>query len=394
MSETKLLILTERFYPEEFLINDLAVEWKRCGHQVEVLTQVPSYPHDKIYDGYTNRPCFQTTHGPEEIPVHRVKTLLGYNQSVVRKICNYLRFALLTLWWALVHGRRYDRIFVYHTAALTMASAALVFRFIYRKPVMIWTQDVWPDTVYAYGFKPTWWKRVLLNTFVKTIYSACSTVSVSSPSFIQKLAPFTRKTVHFIPQWTTQEHPILPRVPSEKRVFTFAGNIGSVQNLEMLVEAFGKLAPENAELRIVGGGVMLEPLREAVSANGWKNISLPGRFPQSQMPQLFAESDILIISLKAEFAMTLPAKFQAYIAAGKPLFGIIGGDTADLIEKHHIGIAVSPELEAIQEGIRQFLNTPAEQLTAWGNNARDLSERDFKRSAIITRMTNLLFESK
>lgn len=40
----KILILTERFFPEEFLINDLAAEWRSAGHEVEVLTQVPSYP--------------------------------------------------------------------------------------------------------------------------------------------------------------------------------------------------------------------------------------------------------------------------------------------------------------------------------------------------------------
>ena len=51
----KILILTERFFPEEFLINDLAAEWRSAGHEVEVLTQVPSYPGDRIFSGYRNR---------------------------------------------------------------------------------------------------------------------------------------------------------------------------------------------------------------------------------------------------------------------------------------------------------------------------------------------------
>ena len=55
----KILILTERFFPEEFLINDLAAEWRSAGHDVEVLTQVPSYPGDRIFSGYRNR-LFQT----------------------------------------------------------------------------------------------------------------------------------------------------------------------------------------------------------------------------------------------------------------------------------------------------------------------------------------------
>lgn len=389
----RILILTERFFPEEFLINDLAAEWKARGYAVEVLTQVPSYPHDKVFEGYKNR-WFQTTQELGGIPVHRVRTLTGYNASVVKKILNYLSFACLTTLWALFRGWRYSHVFIYHTGPLTMAVAGLTLHHLQRKPCTIWTQDVWPDTVYAYGFKPSWWKRLLLNNFVRLIYSATRTITVSSPSFIQKLAPYTKKTVRFVPQWTKDTTEPKPAPNNAKRVFTFAGNLGSVQNLDELVDAFGQLAPANAELRIVGGGISLEPLREQVKAKGYTNILLPGRQPQSAMAALFAESDVLIISLKPEFAMTLPAKFQAYIAAGRPLFGVLGGDTAALIREHHLGVAVDPTPEAIQEGFKRLLNTPPEQLRQWGENARALSNAQFNRSLLINSLTHLLLNPK
>ena len=390
MKTQRLLILTERFFPEEFLINDLASAWQARGWHVEVLTQVPSYPHDKIYDGYQNR-CFQTTHELQEMPVHRVRTLLGYNTSVIKKVLNYLSFALLTTLWSLFKGWHYDRVFIYHTGPLTMATAALTLRFICRKPTMIWTQDVWPDTVYAYGFKQTKWKAFLLNTFVSTIYAACRVITVSSPSFVQKLSRYTKRQVHFIPQWTAQTFKPQPPQPQKtKRIFTFAGNLGSVQNLEMLTTVFGELAPENAELHLVGGGISLEPLRTLVSEKQYTNIFLPGRQPQSAMPELFAKSDVLIISLSEAFAMTLPAKFQAYIAAGKPIFGIIGGDTQDLIRTHQLGIACDPQPDAIRAAFQQLLTTPEQQLITWGQNARNLSESTFNRERIIEQMETLL----
>ena len=80
MKKQRLLILTERFFPEEFLINDLATAWQQRGYEVELLTQVPSYPHDRIYDGYTNR-LFQTTHEFHAIPIHRVRTVLGRSEE-------------------------------------------------------------------------------------------------------------------------------------------------------------------------------------------------------------------------------------------------------------------------------------------------------------------------
>ena len=134
----KILILVERFYPEDFLANDLASEWKRMGHEVEVLTQVPSYPFDKIYDGYRNK-TYQTTVELNDIPVHRVSTIFGYNISVKLKVLNYLHFGLFTSLWAIWNGRKYDRVFVYHTAALTMASAVVPLKWLWRKPTTIWT---------------------------------------------------------------------------------------------------------------------------------------------------------------------------------------------------------------------------------------------------------------
>jgi len=50
-----VLIITERFFPEEFGINDLAIAWQAKGYEVAVLTQAPSYPFDKVYEGYKNK---------------------------------------------------------------------------------------------------------------------------------------------------------------------------------------------------------------------------------------------------------------------------------------------------------------------------------------------------
>ena len=351
----RILILTERFYPEEFLINDLVSEWKKQGHTIEVLTQVPSYPKDAIFEGYQNR-LFQTTCEYLDIPAHRVRTVLGYNTGgMKRKIVNYVSFAFLTSLWALFNGWRYDRVFTYHTGPLSMASAALVLRFIWRCKCSIWTQDVWPDTVYSYGVKPTLFMRFFLNSVVRIIYSAFQTILVSCPAFIEKLQPYTRKEISFVPQWTNGIKELPPRQHDGKRIFTFTGNVGSVQNLEKVIQAFGCLKEEKAELWIVGGGVYLDRIRKIVETSQYKNIYLTGRRPRAEMENYFSKSDIMIISLTEKFDLTIPAKFQSYIAAGRPVFGIIRGDTAKLIEENDIGITADPaNIELIANGFKKI----------------------------------------
>ena len=181
----KILVVTERFWPEEFLVNDFVRALRERGYAVEVLTQVPSYPFDKIYDGYENK-HLQTTYW-EGLPVHRVNTWFGYNKSANRKILNYLHFAWRTFWWAVLRGRRYDRVIVVHTAALTMSSSVYAMKLLWRRHIVIWTQDLWPDAVWGYGIRKTAMREQVLNCFVRSIYACCDRIAVSCPSYVGRI---------------------------------------------------------------------------------------------------------------------------------------------------------------------------------------------------------------
>ena len=378
----KILILVERFYPEDFLVNDLASEWKRLGHEVEVLTQVPSYPFDKIYEGYRNR-TYQTTVELNDIPVHRVSTIFGYNTSVRRKVLNYLHFGLLTSLWAIWNGRRYDRVFVYHTAALTMASAVVPLKWLWRKHITIWTQDLWPDAVWGFGFKPTRWKAALLNAFVRFIYGRCDRLTVSCRRYVQRIKELTGRNAEWIPQWEPAEM-ALPEKPSGgKVVFMFAGNMGVPQDLPNVIEGFVKASLSEAELWLVGGGVMFEPLKEKYGEA--KGVRFCGRQPRAEMPNWFAKADALIISLTSKYCLTLPGKFQSYIKTGKPLMGIINGEARELIEEYDIGFTANPEdVDAIVEAYRKMHSIVRNNAaTSYGDRAKELSSTMFNRERLV-----------
>ena len=52
----KILFVAEVFYPENFLINDLAPELVKRGYEVEVLMRQPSYSDGIVYPGYSTSP--------------------------------------------------------------------------------------------------------------------------------------------------------------------------------------------------------------------------------------------------------------------------------------------------------------------------------------------------
>lgn len=378
----KILILVERFYPEDFLVNDLASEWKRMGHEVEVLTQVPSYPFDKIYDGYRNK-TYQTTVELNGIPVHRVSTIFGYNTSVKRKILNYLHFGFLTSLWALWNGRKYDKVFVYHTAALTMASAVMPLRWLWRKPVTIWTQDLWPDAVWGYGFRPTKWRIALLNAFIRTIYGCCERITVSCKRYVMRVKALTGRDAEWVPQWEPADMMLPDKPAGGTVVFMFAGNMGVPQDLPNVIEGFVKADLPDAELWLVGGGVMADPLREKYGEA--KGVKFCGRKPRAEMPDWFAKADALIISLTDQYCLTLPGKFQSYIKTGKPLLGIINGEARELIEENDIGFTANPDdIDAIADSYRKmYFIVRNGEASAYGNRAKELSTTKFNRESLI-----------
>ena len=383
---SRILILVERFYPEDFLVNDLAAEWKRRGHDIEVLTQVPSYPFDKIFDGYRNK-MFQTTREFNDIPVHRVSTIFGYNRSVFRKVLNYLHFGLLTSIWAFWNGGRFDKVFIYHTAALTMASAAVPLHLIWRKPITIWTQDLWPDAVWGFGFKPAWWKESILNGFVRFIYARCSRITVSCRRYVQRIKELTGREAEWVPQWEPADM-MLPEKMSEKNVvFMFAGNLGVPQNLENVIKGFEKANLNEAELWFVGGGVMAEPMKEKFGNS--VRVKFWGRQPRSEMPKWYAQADALIISLTDKYSLTLPGKFQTYIKTGKPLLGFLNGEARELIDEFNIGYTASPDnLDEIVASFRKmFAMLGTGEGMACGRRAKELSMKMFNREDLIERLT-------
>jgi len=397
---SRVLIITERFFPEEFGINGLAQAWQTKGYKVAVLTQMPSYPFDKIYEGYKNK-LFQTENW-QNIEIYRVFSLMGYKKNAFLKILNYLCFAFLTSLITLFIGKKYNKVFIYHIGPLTQAIPAVVIKKLFRKKVYIWTLDVWPDSVYAYGFKKKAIFENLLDSFVKAVYKNCETIFVSCKGFkqkIQKYVPDAR--IIFSPQWVPNDlnfDRVMPHKLLKKGFnFTFAGNIGKVQNLENVIRGFALLSESNGQinLNIVGDGSNLEALKNIVKEENIENVNFWGRKPLKEMPRCFEGSDVLIISLidKPIFSLTIPAKFQAYLASNKPIYCVMKGETADLVTNNKIGFVVQPNnINDIKLGFEKFLNTPKQELESFKVNTKLLLSREFNRDQIIQKMTEEIFQ--
>ena len=393
----KILIITECFYPEEFKINDIALSWKDRGYDVDVLTLVPTYPLGRVFSGYKNN-LFQRDNY-QSINIFRLFAVTGYRDSVARKIFKYINFMIFGSIVAIFLGKKYDYIFGFNLGPLTDMLPAVIIRKIYKKPVMLWVQDVWPESVYAYGFKKTKMLSALLDSFVRFIYSNITTVAISSKGFESKLKPYVKKDLEFnyTPNWADNLNmnvePAVFGAPGKVH-FTFAGNVGKVQNLENIINAFRSLSTEyqaKSQLNIIGDGSNLMKLKELSSKSS--NIVFHGCQIRSNMAQFYKASDFLIVSLINEpiFSVTVPAKTQTYIAAKKPILAIINGDVADIVNDNNLGISVDPSNTNLIKGVlEKCIDMPQSERDKFVVNNEKLLQTVFNKTYIIDNITKQL----
>lgn len=399
----KILIVSEYFYPEEFKINDVAIAWQKKGYQVDVLTQIPTYPSGKVADGYSNKWWMKESY--QGITIYRVRAVQGYRESLFKKLLKYFVFAFYGSIAAMSIGKKYNYIFGYQVGPLTAMLPAVLINKIFKTPFTIWVQDIWPDSVYAYGFKKTWLLNYALNAFVRFVYRHCTTIAISGPGFMKKIEPYLDqmdKKIEFLPNWAddfTWTDELFEFSKDEKIHFTFAGNIGKMQNLENILHAFGQIQKsliDKAQLNIIGDGSNLSTLKNIVKSKNYKNIVFWGKQPRSEMAKFYNSSDILILSLIDEpiFDITIPGKLATYIEAKKPIFGIIKGDTAEIIKSYDLGITCHPaQINAITNGFEEFILLPKTNYTQYTQQSDVLMNSLFNKQETIQKLENLLLQA-
>ena len=109
----------------------------------------------------------------------------------------------------------------------------------------------------------------------------------------------------------------------------YAGNIGVMQNVDILIEA-AKLMKEDKSVwvHIIGNGVYKEKLEARAKEYGISNISFWPMQPPELAPVIYSAADVNVIPLvKDVYRTALPSKTATCLACGQPIIFAIGKDS-------------------------------------------------------------------
>ncbi len=390
----RIVILSQYFWPESFIINEVVRILAEQGHEVVVATGKPNYPDGKVFDGYrawgTQRDLYLN-----KIEVLRVPLWPRGVGGATNLFLNYLSFVLaglLFLPWML-RKREFDAILVFAPSPITQAIPAIALKVLKKARLLLWVQDLWPQSLAATGYVKNPTALKVVGWMVKAIYQRCDTLLVQSRAFIEPVARFAeRRKIVYYPNSIdarTFSSSSAARIPEELQTVleqhfcvVFAGNLGSAQALETLI-ATTEILREDPQIRVVlvGSGSRLPWLKAQQQARGLDNLVLPGRFPSEAMPQIFERASALLVSLNDEevFYQTIPSKIQAYLAAGRPIVASLNGEGARIVCEARAGLASAAEKALpLAANIRSLKALGAAERTAMGESGKAYFQANFE----------------
>ncbi len=367
------------------------------GCEVTVITGQPNYPEGKIFKGYRAISVRKEQHNGYTI--FRVPLFPRGKSGAVRLSLNYFSFlffaGLLGPW--LLRGKKFDAVLGVAQSPPLAVIPAIIIKKIKRIPLVTWIGDLWPDSMESTGYVSNQFLLRCTKQIMRWIYQSNQLLLIQSRTFREPVQQLCGTVpIEYLPN---PGEAIFSK-PVSKQLsplqfdggFTvmYAGNIGTVQSLETIVEA-AVILQKDTEIRfvLVGSGSKSNWLSTEIEKRQLTNIMLPGRFDLEYMPAILAQADVLLVSLVKNKAMslTVPAKTQTYMVAGRPIIASLDGEGARVVTEAGAGIAVPAEdAVALAGAVLTLKNTSPESLVKMGEAGRKYYAENFDSKVIAEKL--------
>ena len=386
----RILVVCQYYYPENFQITPICEQLAADGYDVTVLTGLPNYPSGIIPDEYKTGHRDEVVNGVHIIRCHEI----GRKRGAVYLALNYLSYVRSAS--RMVHKMPddFELVFVYQLSPVLMGIPGRQYARRHKVPLLLYCCDLWPESMKMYvnnennlAFK--WIKKVS-----KGIYDSADRIIGQSTSFL----PYLKDThgipdnkLTYIPAFADETYLAQDFTPENDTVdFVFLGNLGIAQNLIAVLSAVEKIKNlPGFRVHFVGDGTVLNEMKKYVTDHEIdKIVVFYGRRPVEEMPEFYKLADACLVSLKADNAtgLTLPSKVQGYMAAGKPIIGMIDGSAKYVIDESGCGICVNADdIDGLANAMKDFIEH-REKFRECGQKARQYFINNFSKEKFMMKI--------
>ena len=394
----RVLIIGINYRPEPTGIGPytagLAEHLAARGDEVTVLTGLPSYPGWRLMRGTPRR--LLATERLDGVTVLRAAHYIPSSQTAAKRALYEGTFGLTGLLASLRLGRP-DAIL----GVVPSLSGGILARLTgqrLRAPYGLLFQDLMGPAASQSGIAGGGAVARVTSAAEGWVAVGARAIGVITDAFTPYLASLgvRPERIHPVPNWARLTAPSLDRAalrrrlgwPEDRQVVLHAGNMGSKQGLEQVVEAARVAADRDEPVRFVlaGGGNQAARLRAAAEAVPTLDV-LPVQ-PDGLHASLLAAADVLLLSERpTQESMSLPSKLASYLAACRPVVAAVpvGGASAREIERSGGGLLVpAGQPEAIHAALARLRAEP-DLASALGAAGRAYADAHLSEAAGLAR---------
>jgi glycosyltransferase involved in cell wall biosynthesis len=392
----RVTILTQYYPPEtgapQARLSDLASALVRRGHDVTVLTAMPSYPVGKIYPGYGGLLQRERRDGAQVI---RTAVFPTQRADFLGRLANYFSFACSAGIAGTFVLRRCEYLIV-ESPPLFLGLTGLWLSWRTRAAMVFNVSDLWPETAVRLGVVRAGSIGHRLAAWLEGLcYRHAAVISGQTKTIVDSISErFPQcRTYHFSNGVNTRAfHPerrtaaaraTLEANEADPCVALYAGLHGLAQGLDQVLDAAETLrADPKLRMVLVGDGPAKEKLMQRAQARGLHNVRFLAPLPSDQVPPLVAAADILLVPLATHIPGATPSKLYEAMASGRPVVLVAGGEPAAFVREHRAGIVVAPgDGPGLVEALRTLAADPALRQEL-GANGRRTAEQLFDKGDI------------
>lgn len=172
------------------------------------------------------------------------------------------------------------------------------------------------------------------------------------------------------------------KLPLQKKIFIYGGNLGIPQGLDFLLETI-ELSKSDPRMFfiIVGSGTEFAKIQEWFQINKPKNAKLLSGLPKAEYDNLIRICDVGLIFLNKNFTIpNFPSRLLSYLEYKLPVL-VAADPHTDIgteVERHNCGVSVlSGNTESMTSALDYFCSVDAGAFSELKDNARKYLDENF-----------------
>jgi colanic acid biosynthesis glycosyl transferase WcaI len=363
----RLLISGISYAPEETGIapytTGLAEHLVDRGHQVTVVTGVPSYPQWRVYPEY--RKVLRARELRGGVEVRRVRNYVPRRQSTLQRGLYEISFLVGGL--TMLTMPKPDAVL----GVVPSLSGGVLARAAAHRlgcPYGLIFQDLTGPAASQSGVGGgrAAGPISVAEAWIARGAAALGIIAEGFRPYLESLG-VEPESIHRVRNWLHVEEPTVDRATIRRRlnlpvgavICLHAGNMGSKQGLTNVIECARLAADTEPNLLFVlmGDGSQRQQLVSLAQSYRLRNLRFLPIQPAELFPSVLAAADMLLVNQRASVTnMSLPGKLTSYFAAGRPVVAAVADDseTARELQDTETGVLVPPDqpgllLEAVRK---------------------------------------------